>query len=309
LSLTDIKEKRSWILIFLITVGIVTTVVGIVAIAVVTLPLINHTYASYFIEPSGEAEINKITTNISMLNTSEKDKIKSILDWEIITRNFSDTYGKPDSKTDDLRSYGDNPQVISYYMRGHCYELAVLFNEVANRIGLDSRVVTTSTEDHVWDEVKINNQWIPVDPTIYYNDVQPNSTFNHSWFNNTRAYNRYGHDAVGWFNLSRVYVMDTGEDITNKYTDTGTLRIIFKPSDRIIVRTTKGDGVFNDTFLRDVFSYAINSKSSKLELNLGEKNYTVVAEKDIIPFLITHTDTQKIRVIKGETATIQLSPK
>ncbi len=263
-------------------------------------------YVSYLVEPSGDTEISKITTNISMLNISEKEKIKSILDWEMITKNFSDTYGTFDMRTIRtiaVRALGDNPQIISYYMSGNCQEQAVLFNEVANRVGMNSRVVTTITEDHVWDEVKIDNQWIPVDPTIYYTNVHNN--MNVSWFNNTRAYENDLH----WFKLSKVYVMDTGEDITNKYNDMGTLRIIFKPSDRIIIRTTKGDGVFNDTTLRDVSSYAINSKSSKLEIELGEKNYTVIAEKDIIPFFVTYSDTQKISVIKGETSTIQLSPK
>lgn len=272
--------------------------------------LIPNIYISYLVEPSGDAEINKIATNISMLNTSEKDKIKLILDWEMKTKNFLDTYGEHNIKTITVRYFGDDPQIISYYMSGGCQESAVLFNEVANRAGIDSRVVVTSTEDHVWDEVKINNQWIPVDPTIYYYDVQPNSTFNYSWFNNTRAYNSnaYDHDALGWFKLSKVYVMDTGEDVTSKYSDMGTLRIIFKPSDRVIIRTTKGDGVYPDTTLRDVSSYVINSKSSKLEIDLGEKNYTVIAEKDFIPFLATYSDTQEIRVIKGETVTMRLSP-
>jgi hypothetical protein len=269
---------------------------------IVLISILPNIYVSYLVEPSGDAEINKIATNISMLNNSENDKIKSILDWEVITKNFSDTYGKSDMKTAAVRAFGDSPQIISYYTSGNCQELAFLFNDVANRAGMNSRVVATSTEDHVWDEVKIDNQWIPVDPTIYYTNVHSN--MNVSWFNNTRAYE---HD-LHWFKLSRVYVIDTGEDVTNKYSDMGTLSIIFKPSDRIIIRTTKGDGVFNDTTLRDVSSYAINSKSSKLEIDLGEKNYTIIAEKDIIPFLVTYSDTQKIRVIKGETATIQLFP-
>ncbi len=148
--------------------------------------LIPNIYISYLVEPSGDAEINKIATNISMLNNSENEKIKLILDWEVKTRNFSDTYGERNIKTVTVRYFGDNPQIISYYMSGGCQELAVLFNEVANRVGIDSRVVGTGTEDHAWDEVKIDNQWIPVDPTIYYNNIHYN--MNISWFNNTRAH-------------------------------------------------------------------------------------------------------------------------
>jgi hypothetical protein len=269
---------------------------------IVLISILPNIYVSYLVEPSGDAEINKIATNISMQNNSENEKIKSILDWEVKTKNFSDTYGKYNINTIAVRYFGSNPQIISYYMSGNCQELAFLFNEVANRAGIDSRVVGTSTEDHAWDEVKIDNKWIPVDPTIYYDNIHNNK--NISWFNNTRAYE---YDE-GWFKLSNVHVIDTYEDVTNKYSNMGTLRIIFKPSDRIIIRTTKGDGVFNDTTLRDVSSYAINSKSSKLEIDLGEKNYTVIAEKDIIPFWATFRDMQEIRVKKGETVTIQLSP-
>ena len=47
-----------------------------------------------------------------------------------------------------------------------------------------------------------------------------------------------------------------------------------------------------------VYKSICSKHSSELEIDLGEKNYTVISEKDIMPLLATFSDVQEIRVKK-----------
>ncbi len=260
------------------------------------------------IKPSGEARIDEITTQISMANDTFR-KIEMIVDWE--SKNFTYTYGRtpnfllwgyPIYFDSDIKvrafqpnipELSNNPQWIAYFKVGGCSELAFLFDEVARKSGIETRVVGTSGEDHLWDEVKIDDQWIPVDPTIYFNNYYYNQS--NKWFNNSKFYEQ------NWFNVSKVFVEETKEDITRKYTDTGMLKVLLaKPSDRVIIKTMKNGE------LREAWIAEINS--SKLEIELGGKKYDVIAEKDIIPYVISLEETKEIEITEGNDVTIQLSP-
>jgi hypothetical protein len=260
------------------------------------------------IKPSGEAQIDEIVTQVSMEKDTFK-KIETIVSWE--AKNFTYVYDRtPDFL---LRGYpiyfnsgikvramlplipelSNNPQWIAYFKVGGCGELAYLFDEVARRSGIESRIVGTRGEDHLWNEAKIDEQWITIDPTIYFNNYYSNRT--DIWFNNSKFYEQ------NWFNLSKVLVINTNEDVTRKYTDTGILKVFFaEPSDRVIVKATKNGKL--------LYVWAAELNSSKLEIELGGKNYTVIAEKNIIPYLISLKETKELEMIEGNNVTIQLSP-
>jgi len=182
---------------------------------------------------------------------------------------------------------------------GACGELAYLFYEVTNRSGLETRVVGTVGEDHSWNEIKLYDKWIHVDPTIYYLNYHNETSV--KWFDNPNCYEKELH----WFKISRVIVYETGEDVTQNYTKLGKMNIsIIGKADKIYITTLK------DNAPRHVYSQSLNT--SNLEVELGGKVYTVTAEKDFIPYLpslISRQDVKEVEVIEGEETPVELLPK
>jgi len=286
-------------------------VIFLISVVLLLIPEI-YLYPMFLvvIKPSGESKIGEIIAQVSKINDTY-GKLEKIAEWE--SKNFTNTYGRKidirllwgypiyfDSGIKVRASYpqipelSNNPQWIAYFKVGGCGELAYLFDEVARRAGIDARIVTTYGEDHTWNEVRIDDKWISADPTIYsiYNIDQ-----NNSWFDNPKFY-----ESKPWFNISKVFVIGTQEDITYGYTNTGALQISFtRPTDRVIIRTMK-NGMNRDVYL-------VNVNSSELEIELGGKNYIVIAEKDVVPYLAVLRDTKDIEVVEGERTTVQLSPR
>ncbi|RLI73681.1 hypothetical protein DRP04_15510 [Archaeoglobales archaeon] len=211
------------------------------------------------IKPVGNKKIDEILAQVDAINDTYK-KLERIAKLEV--KDFKDIYKHPPDSALDLITYvlsmvcgsnycrypiyfdsgirvraadsplSNDPYWIAFFKVGGCSELASLFNEIAKRAGLEVRVVETRGEDHAWVEVKINGKWVHVDPTLYYINYHFGS--NIKWFDNPGFYE------LKWFRISKVFVKNTNEDITEKYTDIGALVVyLTKPADRITVKTTK----------------------------------------------------------------------
>lgn len=265
------------------------------------------------IKPAGESNIeNAVSQAIQVNNTSER--LKKIVEWEvkdfeniwnrepnfpsIICKRYVvywDSAGKIRMRAKAL-PFSNDPYWVAYFKVGGCGELASLFCEVANRSELETRVVGTPGEDHAWDEVKVdmNGEWEHADPTIYYYNYHDNR--NDQWFDNPRFYEEH------WRNVSKVFVKRTGEDITRKYTDVGTLNISFtEPVDRVLITTMKNGKK------RPVCSEDVNASSLKIEL--GGKIYNVTGERDLITFLVSRQDMKEVNIVEGEETSVKLSPE
>jgi hypothetical protein len=185
--------------------------------------------------------------------------------------------------------FSNDPHWIAYFKVGGCGELASVFCEVANQVGLETRVVGTEGEEHAWNEVKIGD-WKHIDPTIYY------LNYTSEWFDNPQFYEEH------WFHISKVFVERTGEDVTQKYTDVGILNMSStKLIDKVSITALKKGKK------RLVCSEEVNASS--LNIELGGKIYNVTGERDLIPFLISRQDVKEVNVVEGEEASVELSPE
>ena len=80
-----------------------------------------------------------------------------------------DTEGRVRAISDEF--CGD-PYWIAYHRFGGCGELGYLFAYIARESGFETRIVRAEYEEclnnHVWLEIKINDEWMYVDPTMYW---------------------------------------------------------------------------------------------------------------------------------------------
>lgn len=109
-------------------------------------------------------------------------------------------------------SFYNKPYWIAYMKTGACQELAVLFNETANRAGFETRIVwTPGPQDHVWNEIKINNIWLYADTGCYHNNKGQN------WLGDRKEYRN---NCLNLSNDQRIFIFpseDQKMDITVEY--------------------------------------------------------------------------------------------
>ena len=190
--------------------------------------------------------------------------------------------------------FANDPYFIAYFKTGACGESAVLFNFVANKAGFESRIVGTMAEDHVWDEVKIDNRWVQADPTIYYHYYTHPKTYPvyvDFWFDNPQAYSKIGWVEGGY---STVFVFDTNEDLTTKYCITSELSVVCQNCEYIKI---KPEG-------SRTFSIDQEMHNSEGTFNLGRKNYSILAGKTFVPFLLVREKNTTISLMDNENVNI-----
>lgn len=93
---------------------------------------------------------------------------------------------------------------------GACGEYSRLFMVMADALGYAAKRVHAPGEDHVWNEVKIDGKWIPVDPTDV---VLPTSD---GWKEYDFMEKKEGNVSYVW---AEYLHNDTIEDITSLYTN------------------------------------------------------------------------------------------
>ena len=189
----------------------------------------------------GNNEIDKIVAQAALTN-SKIEGLSTIA--YLITNNFSNLWWERDNEYFWRNEYGGNnnfnhkyfgnepkygydilgrlraqegtsfhnkPYWIAYMKTGACQELAVLFNETANRAGFETRIVHNPNEDHVWNEIWINETWLYADIDCYHNKNGQN------WLGNTSEYRK---NCINFSEDSSIYIFpnkDQKDDITINY--------------------------------------------------------------------------------------------
>jgi hypothetical protein len=195
--------------------------------------------------------------------------------------------------------FANDPYFIAYFKTGACGESAALFNFVANKSGFESRIVGTKADDHAWNEVKINNRWVQVDPTIYYyyyTSPTTYPTYADYWFDNPQAYSKIGWADGGY---STVFVWDTNEDLSSKYCNTSKFSVLCQNCEYIKIIPENGRGIAIDQEMHN----------SEATFDLGRKNYSVLAGKTLLPFLLVREKNTTVSLIADEKINITSFPE
>ena len=255
----------------------------------------------YFAEvrPHVDNEINSFIEKTRSINDTPT-KIREIANFT--EKDYSQAYNQPltDSivKSRFLFSLTNDPYFVAYFKAGACAESASLLNFYANRSGFESRIVGTNAEDHQWDEIKIKDRWVQVDPTIYYyaySDPKNYSKYNNLWFDNPHAYTE-----LNWYGgYSTVSVIGTNEDLTDKYCNASLLSITCQNCSYIKI---KSENAGRNSVDKEI----ISSESTYI---LGRKNYTIIADKPIIPFFLVKQSNVSVSLLEKNNVNITLNPE
>lgn len=255
----------------------------------------------------GEKEISQIVEQTKNI-TDPKEKIEQILVF--LVDDYYQTYSQfklklwiyeiyPDISFEGIRFYlrsdrfCNDPYWIAHYNAGACHELAILFNETVTRAGFNSRIVYTNAEDHVWNEVFLDEQWVHVDPTLYYHYYRNGWNFSNSWFDTPEIYQGPNF----WHNgYSQVFVLGTNQDISKNYLKMGNLSLITSDNvDKIVIKPV--------TFARDI---ELPGNTSTCSISLGEKEYfikTIIFDSNPI---FVYEDSGYATVRENETTVLYL---
>lgn len=255
----------------------------------------------YFVEvrPTVDHEINSFIEKTRSINDTQT-KIREVANFT--EKDYSQAYNRPLTPSIFYSrlffSFTNDPYFVSYFKAGACAESASLLNFYANRSGFESRIVGTNAEDHQWDEIKINDRWIQVDPTIYYyayTDPKNYSNYDNLWFDNPHAYTE-----LNWYGgYSTVSVVGTGEDLTDKYCNTTTLSITCQNCSYIKI---KSENAGRNSVDKEI----VNSESTYI---LGRKNYTIIADRPIIPFFLVKQSNVSVSLLERKNVNITLNPE
>ncbi len=181
--------------------------------------------------PKGEENINLIINETRNI-TDPIDKLTAIADWEIDGFVNSLQYQKWNTSYNQTRKLGSNylyddegriraesgpyqndPYWIAYHKMGACGELGTLFAYVANQSGFETRSVFTKYADlsnnHAWVEVKVNDEWMYFDPTVYWDNYNNkwNQTFTDKWYGSLDEQRVWGVKVWG------IYDTETRQDV------------------------------------------------------------------------------------------------
>jgi len=201
-----------------------------------------------------------------------------------------------------LSPFTNDPYWITYFHSGACGELAELFNFIMNKSHIESRIVQTKGEDHAWVEVKINGTWMYFDPTLV-EIYQRNPEYQSRWFGEAKNF-----ESAWTWNVSRVVVSSTKEDITSRYTQVVNISVLFTSSKQIgISKYDNGKKNWIDLFSQEVPS--TNNQTIEL-IQLGESNrYKIRASNYGNGFLpIPMYQEQEIFLNSTKNVSICLSP-
>lgn len=177
---------------------------------------------------------------------------------------------------------------------GNCDEYAAVFATLLRFAGFEARVVRASGEDHVWTEVKIDEEWTRVDAS-----VPPSKP----WYGNKSYYKE------AWkFKISAVITED-GEVITENYTDTRILTVYVSDSEKPVKGVYVSVYSWNpverkpDKYKAPLFVMEKRTNSTGIAVfMLGENNYTIKVFQDYFIFriLLNETNTTVIENANNE---------
>jgi len=167
----------------------------------------------------GKQKIYDTMDEIQQKTTNILDVLHNIADWEKVNikPTYSSVYYYPFFPYFVFRKTPPRAEYTILVRQGACEEHAVLFRALAEKSGVQCRVLHNKGEDHTWTEIYYNGGWVHFDPTLNRDYRFNNSIFYESSID------------MGWGkNISYVYYEDNNGskiDITRKYTDVSTVKI------------------------------------------------------------------------------------
>lgn len=252
-------------------------ILSLLIIALLLFSLIFWAYA----ETQGYVGIQKIVNEIKSNSTDQEALVKNLLKWERENVHFtySPITGNKDIDKVPRLIYSIRPNLIFYNKLGACGEYSMLFMEMAKTAGIQVRVAGTLAEDHQWNEVLINDEWVHVDPTLDSpNDFDHPHVYENDW---------------KW-NLSKVYAFNNGEkiDVTDKYFEKiSVLNVTVNennlPAENIEIVVASQFRMERDPDLYNAprqSTYCTTASNGTCSFYLGENNYTIFVRKADLPF-------------------------
>ena len=205
------------------------------------------------------------------------------------------------------------PEYVFLAKSGDCVGISNLFVRMSNSVGIPARRIATDGERHSWVEIFSDNKWINFEPKFYDEKIYDNPKF---YVNEWREGNGTYHKR-----LSFVYWLD-GEfkvhDITEKYVETG--RLVIKITEnhrfidaRVILKSHHLMEAIPAEFKVPLTSlYEKTDSNGIFDKNIGPNKYTIIIERDIIPFLpslFVYKTQREIEVNENNTTEIEITPE
>jgi hypothetical protein len=107
---------------------------------------------------------------------------------------------------------------------GHCGEYALIFRDLADEAGLNVRRVKCAGEDHEWNEVFIDDEWVIVDPTAVH--LPDRKGYNLSWdFMEKKVAGDLQTSTGNVTYIYGEYPNGTKVDITHRYSNVTTVNV------------------------------------------------------------------------------------
>ncbi len=265
---------------------------------------------------NGKSDLHKLSIEITKEYNDDANKTKAILEWfNRDSMNIKNTYGNDlllmiypmhiftNKPYFCIRLIGhDNPLWVLKSRCGACEENAMLFMEMANAANLTVRSIHNHGEDHNWDEVLIDRDWIVVDP------VQVYLSENITGFNISRRF--YDEN---WSNISYVFALypnGTIDDITYRYTNLNNLTVLAFDENQKLISNVSIQIFSNNRPDKKRIDTGINcltDPKGKCEIKLCGGNYTIYGQKkDNLLHLNAETN---ITLLENENNITQLSLK
>ena len=155
---------------------------------------------------------------------------------------------------------------------GACREYAMLFMKLAEYSNLTVRMIYDLGEDHSWDEVLLDGQWIVVDPSAGMFNVSP-LVYEDQW-GKVLSY------------IYAIYPNGSKVDVTSRYTTTAMVNIIVINKHKEPIPGIKVYVISHNYFKEGRFAglVCITNRNGRCTIKLGGGAYTLVAKSnDHIP--------------------------
>ena len=232
------------------------------------MPLVDHNY---------RRSIGGLVQQIVENTSNDVDKALKIQKW--VYGNLVNVYKEYDidnyivftSKPPFvcIRLIGDKyPLWVLATRCGACMEYSLLYRELAYAANLTVRSVHNPGEDHNWDEVYINGTWIIVDPSLGKFNVSSRYYEIHRGLNVSYVYAKYTNG--------------TAVDITERYTNTSTIKIKVIQNNTPVAQAKIGIyslNYYKDHGLPIIGATCYTNQNGICQIRLGGGKYRVTVEK------------------------------
>jgi hypothetical protein len=268
-------------------------------IAYAVLYFVVPLYVMGYVNKENREGLQSLVSGIVEDSVNGTERVRKIYEWMTNSTHLTNVYRScsidnyivfiPKPPFICLRLVGEEYPLWFLSSRcGACMEYSLLFREMANAANLTVRSVHNPGEDHNWDEVLINGEWIIVDAG--WPILNPSSSF---------------YEVGRGLNVSYVYGMypnGTLVDLTERYTNTGQLKILVVDVNN---KPIKNAGI-------EFYSFNLNNQERKIHhldcvtdengycnVRLGGGKYKVKAI--IMHGLIGYANESMFELVEGQT--------